>query len=75
MIGSLHLARLPWGLTGKNVPANAGGLGLIPGLGVNLEKERAAHPSIPPWEISWTVEPGGLQSIGSRKNWRRLATE
>ena len=56
-------------------PANAGGLGLIPGLGVNLEKERAAHPSIPPWEISWTVEPGGLQSIGSRKNWRRLATE
>ena len=30
-----------------------------------LEKEMATHSSIPAWEISWTEEPGGLQSMGS----------
>ena len=37
-----------------------------------LEKEMASHSSIPPWEIPWTEEPGGLQSMGSqrvRHNW------
>ena len=29
-----------------------------------LEKEIATHTSILAWIISWTVEPGGLQSIG-----------
>ena len=28
------------------------------------EKEMAIHSSIPAWEIAWTEEPGGLQSIG-----------
>ena len=27
-----------------------------------LEKEMATHSSIPAWKISWTEEPGGLQS-------------
>ena len=31
-----------------------------------LEKEMATHSSILAWEISWTEEPGGLQSIGSQ---------
>ena len=44
----------------KNAPARAGHAGLIPGLGVNLEKEMATHSSILPWETSWTMEPGGL---------------
>ena len=30
-----------------------------------LEKEMAAHSSIPAWRIPWTEEPGGLQSMGS----------
>ena len=30
-----------------------------------LEKERAAHSSILAWEIPWTEQPGGLQSMGS----------
>ena len=30
-----------------------------------LEKEMATHSSILAWEIPWTEEPGGLQSIGS----------
>ena len=29
-----------------------------------LEKEMATHSSILAWRISWTEEPGGLQSIG-----------
>ena len=33
-----------------------------------LEKEMATHCSILAWEIPWTEEPGGPQSIGSRKN-------
>ena len=29
-----------------------------------LEKEMAAHSSILAWEIPWTEETGGLQSMG-----------
>ena len=32
-----------------------------------LEKEMATHSSIIAWEIPWTEEPGGLQSMGSAK--------
>ena len=44
----------------KNLPAYAGGRGLIPGSGRSLEKEIATHSSILAWEIPWTEEPGGL---------------
>ena len=30
-----------------------------------LEKEMPTHSSILAWKISWTEEPGGLQSMGS----------
>ena len=30
-----------------------------------LEKGRATHSSILAWEIPWTEEPDGLQSMGS----------
>ena len=30
-----------------------------------LEKEMATYSSILAWRISWTEEPGGLQSMGS----------
>ena len=32
-----------------------------------LEKEMATHASILAWKISWTEEPGGLQSMGSQR--------
>ena len=48
----------------KNLPANAGDLGSIPGLEDPLEKEMATHSSIFAWEIPWTEEPGGQQSMG-----------
>ena len=31
-----------------------------------LEKEMATHSSILAWEILWTEEPGGPQSMGHR---------
>ena len=32
-----------------------------------LEKEMATHSSTLAWEIPWTEEPGGLQSMGSQR--------
>ena len=32
-----------------------------------LEKEIATHSSILAWEIPWTEERGGLQSMGSQR--------
>ena len=32
-----------------------------------LEKEMTTHSSILAWEIPWTEEPGGLQSMGVTK--------
>ena len=32
-----------------------------------LQKEMATHYSILAWRISWTEEPGGLQSMGITK--------
>ena len=33
-----------------------------------LEKEMATHSSILAWEVPWTEEPGGLQSMGIGHN-------
>ena len=33
-----------------------------------LKKEMSTHSSILAWEIRWTEEPGGLQSMGSEKS-------
>ena len=41
----------------------------IPTLGWEdpLEKEMTTHSSILAWEIPWTEEPGGLQSMGCKE--------
>ena len=51
----------------KESACNARDLGLIFGLGRLLEKETATHFSILAWEIPWTEEPGGLQSMGLQR--------
>ena len=54
----------------KNPPARAGDTkdeGSIPGSGRSPGVGNATHSSIPAWEIPWTEEPGGLQSVGSQK--------
>ena len=32
----------------------------------------ATHSCIFAWRTPWTEEPGGLQSVGSQKNWTQL---
>jgi len=54
----------------KNPLANAGDAGNVGSIPVwedPLEEEMATHCSILAWKISWTEEPGGLQSMGSQK--------
>ena len=34
-----------------------------------LEKEMATHSGMLAWEITWTEEPGRLQSMGLQKIW------
>ena len=49
----------------------------VPSLGWEdpLEKEMSTHSSILAWEISWTEEPGGLQSMGSQSPGHDLVTK
>ena len=54
----------------KNPPASAGDardMGSIPEVGRSQEEEMATCSSILAWEITWTEEPGGLQSTGSQR--------
>ena len=40
-----------------------------------LKKEMATHSSLLAWEIPWTEEPVGLQSMGSQRVRHDCATE
>ena len=57
----------PDGSVVKNLPAIAGDVVWSLGQTDLLEKEMASHFSLFTWEIPWTEEPGGLQSIGSQR--------
>ena len=54
---------LPWWLTGKESPET-----WVQSLDWEdpLQEEMATHSSILAWEIPWTEETGGLQSMGSQ---------
>ena len=55
----------PGGSDGKESACNTGVLGSIPQSGRSPgEGNMVTHSSILAWEISWTEEPGGLQSMG-----------
>ena len=51
---AMHMWGFSDGSVVKNPPANAGD---------------ATRSSILPWEIPWTGEPGGIQSMGSQESW------
>ena len=40
-----------------------------------LEKEVGTHSSILAWEIPWTEEPAGLQSMGHKRARHNLAAK
>ena len=52
----------------KNLPANAGDVGLIPGLRRSPEEGMATHSSSLVWTVPWTEKPGGLQFMGYEKS-------
>ena len=51
----------------KNLPAMQETWVRSPGSEDPLEKGMATHSSILAWEILWTQESGGLQSMGSQR--------
>ena len=57
----------------KNLPAMQETQIRSPGWEDPLEKEMATHSSILAWEIPWTEEPRGLQSIELQKSGTRLS--
>ena len=57
----------PGGSDSKQSACNAGDLGSVLGWEDTLEEGVAIHSSIVAQEVSWTEEPGGLQSIGSQR--------
>ena len=60
-----HVGGIPGGSVVKKPPAN---MGSIPASEDPLEEETATPSSILAWEIPWTEEPGGLQSMGAAKS-------
>ena len=58
---------IPGGSDGKESACNAEDLGSMPGLGGSLREGVATHYTILAWRISWTEEPGWLQSTGSQR--------
>ena len=62
-------------VTVKNPPAKQQIQVLSLGREDPLEKEMATDSGILPWEISWTEEPGGLQSMGSQRVGPHLTTK
>ena len=59
----------------KNPFANARDAGSILGSKEPLEKQMATHSSFLGWEISWTEEPGALQSMGLQRVRHDLVTK
>ena len=57
----------PGGSVVKNLPANAGDVGLIPGSGRSPGGGNGNPFSILAWKTPWTEEPDGLQSMGLQR--------
>ena len=57
----------------KNLPANAGSTGLIPGSGRSPGEGHGNRLQYSCLKNSWTEEPGGLQSMGSKRVGHDLA--
>ena len=60
------------GFIGGSLVKNAGDVETwVRSLRVKIpwRSKMATHSSIPAWEISWTEEPGGSQSMESQNSW------
>ena len=72
---SLILQDFPGGSVVKNLPANAGDMGSIPGSGRSLGEGNSNPCQYSCWEIPQTEEPGWLQSMESQRVGCDWATE
>ena len=63
----MYLVGFPGGSVVKNLPVNAGDVGLTPGSGKIPWRSLATYSSILPWKIPWVEESGALKSIGSER--------
>ena len=64
---------LLWRVTSKESACNVETRDQSLGQEGSLEKEMTTHSGVLAWEIPWTEEPGGLQSMGSRKSRTQLS--
>ena len=63
------LTGLLWWLSGKEFICQCRRHRFDPWVGkIPWRRGMATHSSILPWEISWTEEPGRLQSMGLQKS-------
>ena len=64
-----HLPKLPqsWNPQGPRGGHPSPHLIMIPEISYCLGKEIVSHSRMPAWKITWTEEPGGLQSMGSQR--------
>ena len=65
---ALVFPEAPAGSDGKESAYKAGDLGLIPGSGRSPGEGNGNHSRILAWRITWTEEPGGLQSMGPKES-------
>ena len=63
------MLRFPGDLVVKNLPAIQEVWAQSLGQESPLEKQMSTHSSILAWEILWTEEPNGLESVQSQKSW------
>ena len=59
----------------KNLRANVGDSGLIPGLERSPREENGNPLQCSCWEIPWTEESGGVQSMGLQRARYDLVTK
>ena len=64
---------LLWRVTSKESACNVETWDQSLGQEGSLEKEMTTHSGVLAWEIPWTEEPGGLQSMGSQKSRTQLS--
>ena len=67
------LEGFPGGSMVKNPPAKQEMQVRSLGWEDSLKKEMVTHSSILAWEIPWTEDPGGLQSMGLQKSGTQLS--
>ena len=63
---SLWLSNISLGFPAYNA-GDSGDVASVPGWEGPLEEGTATHSSLLAWENRWTVEPGGLQSMGRQR--------